>query len=63
VIKNHALNKALDILEAFVDDQDCEYGYVAVGCLTHPAERVGNLCGNEAARMFLDAHRPGWEAK
>lgn len=55
----NALSHALDLLEAFVDEEPCSFDHHGY-CQTHSAQEVEGRCGNLAALDFLDEQRPGW---
>jgi hypothetical protein len=57
---NPNLRTALDLLELFVDDERCSFDHHGT-CQTHfSVGDFDNMCGNAAAREFLDEMRPGW---
>lgn len=58
--QNPNLYTALNLLEAFVDDERCSFDHHGY-CQTHSSvNEVEGQCGNAAAREFLDEMRPGW---
>lgn len=50
--------QALDLIEAFVDDEYCHHDHHGT-CQSHSSE-INGRCGNLTAIDFLDEHRPGW---
>ena len=53
------LERALTLLEAFVDDEPCTHDHHG-SCQTHFSNEVDGRCSNVAALDFLDEQRPRW---